>query len=116
MRQMADFILEIVGDDVSVCRADGSEIAPGTDGFDDWRDCTGSGDAEPALRYLLNAHSIEFRTIARGPDGQYVNRLAEPAEIAAACRAIYFDSETDFDDLDMAQLYLLWHAAHQLEA
>jgi len=50
------------------------------------------------------------------PDGQYVNRLAEPAEIAAACRAIYFDSEADFDDLDTAQIYLLWQGAAQIEA
>jgi hypothetical protein len=74
-------------------------------------DCTRSGDCEPACEYVRRALRPEFRTVARNAAGEYENRLATDDEITETARAIYFDSETDFADVENAELYLIWSAA-----
>ena len=74
-------------------------------------DCTRSGDCEPACEYVRRHLSPEFRIVARNAAGEYENRLATDAEITETARRIYFDSETDFDDVDNAEMYLIWNAA-----
>lgn len=79
-------------------------------------DCTDSGDAEPACVYVRDHVGIDFRIVARNAGGEYENRAATASEKAETCRAIYFDSETDFTDEKTADLYLIWQAAAELEA
>ena len=81
----------------------------------DLLDCTGSGDAEQACKYVLSAHNPRFVIVARNAAGEYENRDATEQEIEQTCRAIYFESESDFSDLDLAKVYLIWDAAHQFE-
>jgi hypothetical protein len=75
-------------------------------------DCTGPGDAESACRYVLEQIGVEFWTIARNASGQYENRKATKQEIENTCTHIYFDSESDFSDMETAALYLIWEAAN----
>ena len=75
-------------------------------------DCAGPGDAEPACDYLRVCIGVDIRIVARQPDGTYKNRKATAAEMAETCRAIYFDSEADFDNEDTARTYLIWEAAN----
>ena len=89
----------------------------------DLMDCTGSGDAEPALRYFLDTYDVEFVTTLRAcyPDVQFENAdgyeriTALPHVLTATATAIYFESETDFTDTDTAKMYLLWQAASDAE-
>lgn len=96
----------------SICLADGRECRDDETVYRDLMDCTGSGDAEPACRYVLESYEVEFRIVARNASGEYENRLATDDEKAETCRAIYFDSETDFDDSEWADIYLVWEAAN----
>ncbi|ELT51210.1 hypothetical protein [Brucella intermedia] len=59
---------------------------------------------------------IDFRIVARNAGGEYENRAATAEEKAETCRAIYFESESDFTDEKTADLYLIWQAAAELEA
>ena len=76
---------------------------------EDLLDCTRSGDCEPACEYVRRHLRPEFRIVARNAAGEYENRLATDDEILETARAIYF--ETEFDDVERAEMYLIWQAA-----
>jgi hypothetical protein len=78
-------------------------------------DCARSGDCEEACRFVVNHVGVEFRIVALNAAGEYENRLATADEKAATCRAIYFDSDTDFSDESTADTYLVWEAANTTE-
>lgn len=79
-------------------------------------DCTTSGDNEPSCAYVRDHIGVQFRIIARKDSGEYENRIATDSEIEQTARAIYFESESDFSDIDTASLYLIWDAAHNAES
>jgi len=107
------FIIEIsLCGSVSVCKMDGSEIDG--DLLNDLADCNASGDCEPACRYVLDQYKPEFRIVRKVGD-KYENVIASAKEKKAVCKTIYFDSETDFDDEDNCNVYLMWEAAHDEE-
>lgn len=110
---MSKLIIEICPNEprTSACLANGAAVSADGTLAADIADCNRSGDCEPACRYVLKAHTVEFRIVARNRRGKYVNRLATPAEKAATARAIYSDSEADFSDEGTADTYLVWHAA-----
>lgn len=77
---------------------------------DDLLDCTGSGDAEPACKYVLDTWEPIFWT---WDSKAREHRLALPSEIQATCEAIYFEHEPgEFADMAKASLYLIWDAAN----
>lgn len=94
----------------SMCTAKGASLARSPH-RQDVLDCTRSGDVEPACEYVRDAIGVDFRIVARQPDGTYKNRRATAEEKAAVCRAIYFESDTDFSDEATAEAYLIWEAA-----
>lgn len=106
------FIIEVSPREprASICGLNGESVANDPDVID----CCAPGDAEPACRYLLGL-GIEFRIVARNALGEYENRLASDCEIAETARAIYFDSESDFSDVETAKSYLVWAAAADCE-
>jgi hypothetical protein len=113
---MAELIVEIcpVSGDASLCTQSGESVE-GTSFESDIRDCNASGDAEPALQYVLDNIGVEFRIVARDANGKYENRLATSDEKQATCESIYFDSDADFSDETRQELYLLWQVASELE-
>lgn len=83
---------------------------------EDIADCRAGGDVQPACEYVRDTLGVEFRIVARKYGvGDWENRLATDSEIEATARAIYFDSESDFSDIELAKTYLIWEAACQLE-
>ncbi len=88
-----------------ICGPRGGSVAKHSDVLD----CTRSGDCEPACRYLLSL-GVDFRIVAKNANGEYVNRKATDQEIIDTARAIYFESESDLADLELAKVYLLWSA------
>jgi hypothetical protein len=86
------------------------DIAP------DILDCTRSGDAAEACEYVRGQWRPRFRIVARNATGEYENRRATDAEKAETARAIYFDSDTDFDDIVNVEMYLIWQAASDYAA
>jgi hypothetical protein len=117
MSRSAALIIEICPREprTSACLMNGDEVATDPEVAQHLADCNASGDCEDACRYVLRHVGVEFRTVARNAAGQYENRLATDDEKAATCRAIYFDSDTDFSDPSMAELYLVWDAARDVE-
>lgn len=115
---MAQLIIEICPREprASACLIDGQEVSADEQVASDLADCTRSGDCEPACEYVLEHVGVEFRIIARNDQGEYENRLATAEEKAETCRRIYFDSESDFSDEHTAETYLVWEAAHNVEA
>lgn len=107
------FIIEVSSREprASICGIYGESVA--TD--PDVADCRASGDVEPACRHLLGL-GIEFRIVAQNAAGEYENRLATDSEISETARAIYFESDSDFLDIDTAKLYLVWAAAGDCES
>lgn len=95
----------------SICLADGRECRDDETVYRDLMDCTGSGDAEPACRYILENYDVDFRIVKRNAAGDYENVPASPEEMQATCRAIYSDSDRDFSEDDWAAIYLVWEAA-----
>lgn len=90
------------------------ESVKGSEYESDLLDCIASGDVQEACEYVRDQIGVEFRIVAINPEtGEYENRLATAAEKAETCRAIYFDSEADFSDESIADLYLIWEAASQ---
>jgi hypothetical protein len=73
-------------------------------------DCTRSGDCEPACEYVRRHLRPEFRIVAPNAAGEYENRLATDDEILETAREIYF--ETEFRDVEHAEMYLIWDAAN----
>jgi Fe-S-cluster-containing dehydrogenase component len=108
---MQSFIIELsLPDCVSVCRLNGSRIRPTSTLGQDLLDCVKSGDCEPACRYVLETYKPQIR-IVKQVNGQYANVLASAEDMIGVCEAIYFESETDFNNTDNCALYLLWQAA-----
>ena len=95
----------------SMCTASGASLRRSPH-KSDVLDCTGSGDAQPACEYIRDVIGVDFRIVARDAAGNYRNRKATAEEKAETCRAIYFESETDFSDEAMAETYLIWEAAN----
>lgn len=83
---------------------------------EDIADCTASGDCEPACAYVRDHIGVQFRIIAKNESGAYENRIATESEVERTARAIYFESESDFSDMKVAALYLIWDAAHNAES
>jgi len=75
----------------------------------DLLDCTKSGDAEPACDYVAQTYDVQF--IVADPALDYARRPALDSEITETCKAIYFDSDSDFDDSDICESYLIWETA-----
>lgn len=98
----------------SMCTAAGAGLARSPH-RQDVLDCCASGDVEPACAHVRDVIGVDFRIVARQPDGTYKNRKATAEEKIATCRAIYFDSTTDFDDEETAESYLIWEAASGVE-
>lgn len=108
------FIIEIsLCGSVTCCAHDGNELEG--EMLSDMNDCNGSGDAEPACKYILDTYKPEFR-IVRNVGGKYQNVIASKEEKYQVCREIYGGSETNFNDEENANLYLVWAAASDLEA
>ena len=108
------FIIEIsLCGSVTCCATDGKDLEG--EMLSDMNDCNGSGDAEPACQYILDNYKPEFR-IVREVGGVYQNVVASKEEKLQVCREIYGGSDTDFNDEDNANLYLVWAAASNLEA
>jgi hypothetical protein len=84
--------------------------------IEDIINCTASGDCEPACGYVRDHIGVQFRIIAKNDRGEYENRPATESEIERTARAIYFDSESDLSDMNVAALYLIWDAAHNAES
>jgi hypothetical protein len=74
-------------------------------------DCTRPGDVQEACEFVLNQVDVEFHIIARNSEGAYENRPATAEEKEATARAIYFDSDADFSDESIAEMYLVWEAS-----
>ena len=79
-------------------------------------DCTKSGDAQPACDYIRDHIGVEFRIVAKDSNGKYENRIATDQEKQATAESIYFESETDFSDVSLAETYLIWEAANMEES
>ena len=94
----------------NLCLANGESVID-SDHWQDIQDCAAPGDAEPACSYIRDRIGVDFRIVARNAAGAYENRAATAQEMADTARAIYFDSEADFDDSSVAALYLIWDAA-----
>lgn len=95
----------------SMCLRNGKSVI-GSKYEGDVLDCTGSGDCEPACDFLRVVVGVEFRIVAQNAMGEYENRLATDAELTATAKAIYFESDADFEDDDVARTYLIWEAAN----
>lgn len=78
-------------------------------------DCCKSGDVQPACEYVRDQMDIEWRIVARNAAGEYENRLATFEEKARTAREIYFESEADFGDESIVDMYLIWQAANMAE-
>lgn len=97
---------------VLACTTDGEYLSG--DMLQDMLDCTGPGDAEPSIRYVLETYDIDFRTV-KNIDGEYQNVTASPDDKKIVCEYIYFESETDFTSEENCNLYLIWEAASQVQ-
>ena len=107
------FIIEIsLCGSVTCCTNDGNELD--TEMLSDMNDCNRSGDVEPACQYILDHYKPEFR-IVRNVGGDYQNVIASKEEKFQVCRETYSGSDTNFNDEDNANLYLVWAAASYLQ-
>jgi hypothetical protein len=98
----------------SLCLANGESVR-GSRFDSDIADCRASGDVRDACEFVRDRIGVVFRIVARNAAGDYENRLATAEEKAETCRAIYFESETDFSDESTAETYLIWQAACDVE-
>jgi len=108
----AAICVELHFENCYICNPDGSELQDET--LQDVLDCTASGDCEDACNYVRDAYSIDWR-ILKMEEGEYRNLKATAEDKAALCREIYFDSDADFDYEDIAETYLIWDAAHNID-
>jgi len=105
------FIIEIWHEYAYACTLSGDELSG--DMREAMLDCIKTGDCEEACRYVLEVYSPQFRVVKK-VDGEYRNVLASTEDKREVCEAIYYDSESDFQDEDSADLYLVWEAASEL--
>lgn len=117
---MSDFIIEIsTCGSVTACTNHGGSLgsrwspARCSGLLDDILDCTASGDCEPACRYVKQTYDIDWRMVKR-IDGEYQNVTASAEDKRKVCEEIYFESESDFSDEELAEVYLIWQAAHDV--
>ncbi len=89
----------------SICGPRGGSVRKHTDVLA----CTLPGNVEPDCRYLLSL-GVDFRIVAQSAKGEYENRKATDQEITDTAKAIYFESESDMGDLELAKVYLVWSA------
>jgi hypothetical protein len=85
-----------------------------------------AGDIAWSCISLLNGESVrgseyesDLRDCIKTGDCQQAcdeNRLATDSEMKATCEAIYFESDSDFTDMRLAQIYLVWDAASELDS
>jgi len=87
------------------------DVSEESDLAGDLKDCTGQGDAEDSCRYVARAYDVQF--VIADKDLDFERRPATEEEIRETCDAIYFDSDSDFTDSDLAEVYLIWEAANQ---
>lgn len=113
---MPELIIEIYPKEGSatICTIDGLEVVDSAHA-DDLRDCNRSGDCQDACEYVLDNIGVEFRIIAADCRGQYENRIATAQEKQACCEEIYFESDSDFSDERLAETYLVWQAASDID-
>jgi len=97
---------------VSVCDLYGNE--PNGKLLENLQHCGAGGDCEPACRYFLDTYKPQFR-IVKKIDGEYENVIADENDKQLICQTIYFESETDFSDVDNSELYLMWQAGSDLK-
>jgi len=108
------FIVEITSClSTGVCLSDGSEIDDKSEIWSDLADCCSGGDCQEACQYVLSKYDIDFRIVAR-IDGKYRNVAADRSHKKTFCGGVYFESETDFADEGMADMYIVWEAASAL--
>jgi hypothetical protein len=82
----------------------------------DLRDCIKTGDCQQACEYVLDHIGVTFCIVAKDGSGKYENRLATRWEMQATCEAIYFELDSDFTDMRLAQICLVWDAASELDS
>ncbi len=110
----SNFIVELSSDGVSCCRKNGSKIAKSSKLFTDLVDCCKSGDSQKPCEYVISEHLPEFRII-KMIDSKYENVIASHADKSATCKAIYFESESDFAGNEhLCEIYLIWQGAFDL--
>ena len=101
----------------SACLPDGREVTEDSAVREALEDCNASGDCQPACEYVRDEIGVDWRIVARNPvTGEYENRAATAAEKQATAEAIYFESDSDFSDESLAETYLIWDAARELES
>ena len=104
------FIIEISScGSSSICPLEGENVSPEI--LSDLKDCTSVGDCEESCEYILSKYSPEIRTV-RQTGSEFENVLASAEEKERFCRKVYFESESEFADEDIANLYIVWEAAH----
>lgn len=108
------FIIEI-GQECAMCCTMEGESLHGSEFEGDMLDCVSSGDCEPACAFIRDYIKPDFRIVAKDSKGIYRNRPATDSELKDCASSIYFESEADFTDPEIAKLYLIWEAAAQLK-
>lgn len=109
------FIIEISTEgETLACGYDGESLG-GSEFEGDLLDCVKPGDCEHACGYVRDILKPEFRIVAKDSKGEYQNRIATADEKQLACESIYFESESDFSDESLAELYLIWEVASDFE-
>lgn len=102
----------------SACLPNGNEVCEDSEVSAALADCRASGDVQDACEFVRDVLKVDWRIVALKPGGgatEYENREATAAEKAETCRAIYFDSQSDFDDESTAETYLIWEAASEFD-
>jgi hypothetical protein len=114
---MTKLIIEICPREprTSACLMNGDEVSADPQVAQDLADCNRSGDCEPSCLYVLDHVGVEFRIVAKNAQGEFENRIATAEEKEATCKAIYFDSDSDFSDERTAETYLVWDAARDID-
>tara|TARA_R110000851_G_scaffold163685_1_gene307680 strand:+ start:2787 stop:3140 length:354 start_codon:yes stop_codon:yes gene_type:complete len=96
--------------------SDNGESLLGSDSQQYLLDCVSQGDCEEACKFVLSVHKPTFNIVAINPiSNKYENRLATDKEIQEVCEIVYFESETNFSDVDVAKTYLVWEAASNFQ-
>ena len=112
---MALVLIELMGNELSVCLPSGESVLTDSVVAADLQDCCKSGDCQEACEYVLDVLGVQFNII-KTVDGKVVKVPATHEEKAVVCKAIYFDSNTDFHgDERWCDIYLVWEAASQVD-
>lgn len=114
------FIIEIIGEDVSLYLADGSELTQEHDNAEDWNSCAASGDVQEACEYVRDNLAIDWRIVKRNPaTGEIENMEASDDDLQAVAEGMRANTitrwEADFSDPDTAKTYLVWQVASEFK-